>query len=493
MTLKLKGTYMKKDWRNIAMPSLRDLSISFKEMLKESKRYYISATVALIIVIIITQIFAKPIVGIVSTIAAVLALAAFIKTYWDHYSNRYQVSVGIGVSNVEGAENAGDAAAKEALGKCKKNPVFGLVFASDKYDMAGVARGVDKVLKEKSIHWIGCSSLDGITSDGLVTSSVICTVIGSDYMTFGVGSCGNLRETPKEAGEIAFLQAENKALKKGKGLHYRTLIMFPSGIIKSAEKSCVECYVLDGILDKHKLNNWNIVGASAADSGMMENNWQLIDGKAYQNAIVCGILCSDVKINVGLGMGYRETDKSVIITRCDGNKIFELDGENAIKRYAEVIGIPQEELLANPLGALTEYSLGIIDRRSKLCWCLAPIYIVNDYIKVTGYVHPGQELKILRAGRENLMEGCAAAEDSATADLKPKDIAAVFLFPCAIYRLKFDPNECSDHIRQLAKRLGNDVPIVGFYTFGEQGRSNMGTCGQLNLAVLAMAITQNSK
>jgi hypothetical protein len=127
-----------------------------------------------------------------------------------------------------------------------------------------------------------------------------------------------------------------------------------------------------------------------------------------------------------------------------------------------------------------------------MCWCLGPIDIIDESLKLTGYVNNDQELKILKAGRENLIEGCTAAGDNAIASLKPKDIAAVFLFPCAVYRMKFSEEECSDHIRQLAKRLGNDVPVVGFYTFGEQGRSNMGTCGQLNLAVLAMAITQKN-
>lgn len=401
------------------------------------------------------------------------------------------VFVGVGISTVTGSFAAGKNAAEEALSKCAREPTCGLVFVSPNFEsMENVAQGVQSVLTD--IPWIGCTTCGEITNNGVTENSVICTLVGSDYISMGVGVGENIRKTPTESGEIAILKAMNDAINKlkGRSLPHKTLIVFPSGIIAKDDVPCVEWNILKGI-NKHITPDWNVVGASAADNAKLDRSWQFINGKVYEDSVVCGVMYSKVKINIGVGIGYNTTDKKVVVTKSMGNIIYEFDKENACKRFANLINKDVSELIENPIPMpiIVNNSIGFLDD-NKSCWCTPPIYVTNDWMKVTREISIGRELAIVKSNKEDLIRGCDDAVKKAIGSINRKNIAALLLFPCALYKLGLEKEECNKKIQEISNAIGENVPIVGFYTYGEQGRSEFGTLGQLNQAVIVMIITK---
>ncbi|MBD3155271.1 MAG: hypothetical protein GF368_01285, partial [Candidatus Aenigmarchaeota archaeon] len=105
------------------------------------------------------------------------------------------VFAGVGISEKEDPFEAGKEAVEMAVEKMKKRggkePNFGFLFCSGgKYGESGksiqkLVDGAHSIFKDTP--WVGCTTGGEISPHGSKLNSVVCLVLDSQYIRFGIG------------------------------------------------------------------------------------------------------------------------------------------------------------------------------------------------------------------------------------------------------------------------------------------------------------------
>ncbi len=241
------------------------------------------------------------------------------------------------------------AGAETALTVTKENSCkAGIIFANADMDVQKVLEGVKSVFGNKPV--IGCTSSGGIVvPDGFITGDAYCGMMSfaGDDLIMGAAGYEKGKETARELGKkIAREAITNAGIKK-----------VPSYFYMVASPKEEEEY-LKGIQDV--IGNVPFFGGSAADN-TIEGKWSIFcNDKVFRDG--CAVLFFYAKNeckSVFTG-AYEETKNAGVITKINGKRILsEIDGEPALKKYAEWLGKDVEELkginllkeaILNPLG-----------------------------------------------------------------------------------------------------------------------------------------------
>jgi hypothetical protein len=156
------------------------------------------------------------------------------------------------------------------------------------------------------------------------------------------------------------------------------------------------------------------------------------------------------------------TDAHHKVTRVDGRRLIELDGEPAANVYARHVGCAVEELsfdnlFMNPAGV-------VIDGQA---WVRQVVPPVQDHGAITlgCSVAQGAELYFLKQ-RTDLVSHLR--EEIAAARAELGQISGALLFDCALRRLELEATHTKESYAQQI-----DCPAAGFHTHGESWLGHM--------------------
>jgi hypothetical protein len=172
----------------------------------------------------------------------------------------------------------------------------------------------------------------------------------------------------------------------------------------------------------------------------------------------CALMLLEVArpFRVARACHFVATDKHFRVTRADGRRLIELDGQPAAEVYARHVGLPQSAL---SLETLFMNAAGIvIDGQA---WVRQAVPPVQDHGTITlgCSVVEGAELYFLKQ-RIDLVSHLR--EEIATARAELKEIRGALLFDCALRRFELEANNAKDAYARLI-----DFPAAGFHTHGE--------------------------
>jgi len=275
------------------------------------------------------------------------------------------ISVGIGISDLQNGYQAAISAAKQAAMQSSKGkkPSFSLVFVSSKYNpkIKEVVKGINIILGN---NWIGCTTdkeLNSIIGYSEGTIEVLC--IDTKYMHFGIGISEDYRKNPAEEAKKATMKAiENcpaersrfataqfmRGTKKGFAEIVRNppyfvyfVLTFIGGTYYKNKKAIpgMESEFLEGI--KSVIGSFlPIIGASASsDIEKMLNfnaeNYVFANGKYYKDGAVVCFVVSELYFSYGFSHSYIPTDIRGIITKTSKDKkiIEEINDKPAVEEF----------------------------------------------------------------------------------------------------------------------------------------------------------------
>jgi len=176
-------------------------------------------------------------------------------------------------------------------------------------------------------------------------------------------------------------------------------------------------------------------------------------------------------------------------------ELLELDGKPAVEVYSEVLGEKiAEKLVKEPLGkAALVYPLGIIDIHGRYR-LRHPIRALEDgSIICSGDVPMGHVVRIMSTDEGKMIDAAKSAARQALESIgepNPEDIGLAIIPDCAARMAIFGENKCKKEIEAVKEVIG-DVPIVGFYTYGEYS-SLGGGVEYLNETIVVGIISRRS-
>ncbi len=367
--------------------------------------------------------------------------------------------MGIGTSVLRDSYDAGADAVEKALKQLgNKNADAFLVFAAPAFDQKKMMKGVVSV--SKKIPLIGGTTAGEISPKGLSVNSVVALALSSKDIRFHVGMGENISRNELKAGE----QLARSALKGTSLKDAKTLLMFPDGLAGDGVR------IVEGA-KKVLGDNFEIVGGALGDEADFKQTYQYYNGKVYQDVVV-GMLVSSkksLKTSTGVMSGWEPIGSILTCTKAKANKVYEFNGKKALDVYRELLGKERGQKL--PAIGL-EYPMGLIDERavgSDYFQIRAPLSIDEKEGSVTfaAAIPEGKRVTLTYSSRSTVINGSKRAAMQAKEILKG-DPKLILMFSCVARKMVLG-RRTDEEINAVKQVFGIEVPIFGFYTYGEIG------------------------
>lgn len=354
----------------------------------------------------------------------------------------------------DNANAAGRECATELLEQLNGEPDLILLFTAANYDHTEVLAGIYSVLPRVQLS--GCSSYAEINSEEGLTHSVTAMGIKFEKIEFKIFQIDDVAGDSHGAGRA--FGADVKAFDP------TMLIVFPDGL------RCNGTQFLLG-LQEMLGKTFPIVGGIAADLGEFERTYQFANQRVLSGGVSGVALKGSIEVVTAAKSGWHPVGGTRVCTKVeDGNTLLEIDGKPALDLYKEYLQHRASEM---PLVS-AEYPVGVVggvtgtqrlpDDPILLIRAIKGVDEARKAIIFGGDVPEGAVIRMTRATKDDVIKGAVEAGNHVLDAMKKPCLALVF--DCMARKVVLGARY-KDELKAIFAKLGDDLPKVGFYTYGE--------------------------
>lgn len=363
----------------------------------------------------------------------------------------------VGSSSGEDSHAVGVNACQEAFDQLKMPADLVIVFSSPKYDQEKMLAGVRSVSGNTLL--VGSSTSGEITTKGPASNhSVVVMAISSPDIKYFAAVGDSISTGAREAGKKAA-----SSVKEQSADPLKAFLMFPDVLVGNGADT------VRGVLDELG-EHFPVVGGASGDDFKFEKTYQYLNDKVYSGAVVGLGMTGDFAIGIGVKHGWLPIGSPMKVTKSEGSVLHELDGKPAIEIYEDYFGEKEAaELRTDTLAKLAiTYPLGMSVEGSSEMLIRDPITVNKEgSITCAAEIPMGSEIRLMVGSREEAVKVAGIAAQNALDQLNGGTPQAVIIFNC-IARNKLFGDRSGEEIDAIQEKLGKDVPLAGFYTYGEQ-------------------------
>ncbi len=230
-----------------------------------------------------------------------------------------------------------------------------------------------------------------------------------------------------------------------------------------------------------------VTGGLAGDGDRFSRTWILADdGPRERQVRVVGLYGDALRVGYGSLGGWDIFGPERLITRSDGNMLYEIDGKPALSLYKEYLGDRADGLPATAL----LFPLAIRPARggNQVVRTVLGVDEDDDAMRFAGDVPEGWTGQLMRANFDRLVDGAShAATDAAamsdgtergTIGVEGDELAGDTLaiaISCVGRRLVLG-ERTEEELEATLEMLPDGVTLAGFYSYGEIAPHAAGTC-----------------
>ncbi len=354
---------------------------------------------------------------------------------------------------LEGREAAAQATHK-ALEQLGRNPIhLGVVVASHHYPIQQVTSGVATLLGDAPI--IGFSASGEITNEGLTQRSVIVALLsGADlaiHADYWTGFSEDSRATTQKMAQALQLYQSNGAL-----------LVFADGLTGDARQLCAAL--------PH--GNYTLAGCLAGGELRKARTYQIGGRQSGNGGLAAALLTGQIAVSVGMAHGWQPVGAYFKITQARGPWLRTLDRKPVADVLADLFGYPAREWLFPPLNELVRlYPLGIEQAGKESLLVRSPLRMESDgSLRMNTSIAEGSMAHLLIGSIENCQKAARQATQQALDGLGSARPALALVLTDVAWQMMFESQPGAE-INSIRDVIGNDVPILGGYTFGQIARS----------------------
>jgi hypothetical protein len=371
---------------------------------------------------------------------------------------------GVGMSRHHNPNLAGREAAEQALKNADiLKPDFVFMFASIGYDQHSLLGAVHQTTGGAPLS--GCSAEGTINGDDADESnfSVLVTAISSDELQWTNGLARGL-----EADAHAVGQQVAKNLQTSLSPDTIGLFVFPDG--RTYNLGDFFAGLEENLSSERLLPLWG--GGAGNNSIWGEPTYQYCDDEVVSDGVSYALLSGRARASWAISHSLVPIGGERIVTRCQGNVIYEIDRKPAVEVLKEYL----------PEDALTDERDWIRYAVSLALCFKAPSYMKDEEYIVRGVpqlnltdgsitvqteVSEGTSVWFSSRDKKKLATGLdrmAGQIKHQLGDAQPK---LVFQFECLTRgKMMLREQEKLQLLRQIRQSVDPDVPWAGFYTVG---------------------------
>jgi hypothetical protein len=381
--------------------------------------------------------------------------------------------VGTGTSLLPDAVEAGRQAAAQAVaGLGDEAPALLLVYASLRYDLPALLRGVRSECADTPL--VGASSIAQFGNGEMTPpgAGISILALSAGPYRFGVSSVTGLRDTPFEAGvELARVAQAAVGSRRGSG----ALLLHADGLSGDLQSLLNGVYRVAGAAVP-------VVGGAASPDWSMTETLVFHDDQVLRDAAVAVWIDSDDPVTVVCAHGWRSSGLPLLVTKVDGQLVHELGGRPADEVYRENFRLPDRANEGRGEdGFYASHAFGLIEPDgSKL---IRGAFIDDDkQLRTFAPLPPFSAVEVMSCDQDDLLD---ISEKVVNDALAGGGRSVMLAFSC-MARLQILGERSGEEVSRLQAAAGG-VPTFGFYTAGEFARTTS-VSGYHNATIAALAL-----
>lgn len=368
------------------------------------------------------------------------------------------IQAGVGLSqHMSSAESAATEAAEGAkLSLEGKVPSIVFAFSSISYDQETVLRTLRHVFPNVPI--VGGSAAGEITSWNTIHNAVNVMAIATDQISFasGVGE-----HVSKDSFKAAAQAAES--LQKTNSKRPDLVITLFDGMTGNGAD------LVEGVKSVFG-DTIPLIGGSTGDDYLFEKTYEYYTDAVLSDVAICIGLYGNFSYGFGVRHGWEAAGLPMKVTRADGVLLQEVDGKPALQIYESYFGKDAADLIKEPLARIAyTYPLGITVEDSDELLIRDPVK-ANEKGEITmaAAIPVGSTIRLMIGDRDRAIAAAKQAAETAKLQLEGHPARAIIMFNC-MARNKLLGVRCHEENEFVNSIIGKDIPMIGFYTYGEQG------------------------
>lgn len=369
--------------------------------------------------------------------------------------SKIALEIGVGLSTKKDSREA----AREALSLVRgslsgRRPGIVFAFASfTAFDHAVLVGELKAGLPDSGL--VGCTTAGEIFNDQSVDNSLVLLALAASEISFYPCIAEGLTKEPHQT-------ALNLASRVRDGLPDLKLL-FISGSSLAIQGDVV----LEALGDKLG-PNLPIVGGNSGDDLTLKGGYVFLNEKMYSDALLGVAIGGDFSFGVGVAYGWKPIGVGMKITKIEGTRIYEINGKPARQVYEDYFGERAKELVdpAQVLSLL--YPLGRERPDYPECLIRTPVIFHPDgSVEMGGAFAQGDEVKIMLGDVRSIIEAAGESARMAKQDISPQKTKVGVVFDCISRKRVLGGARRAEEVAALRQEFGADVPLIGFYTYGE--------------------------
>ena len=208
-----------------------------------------------------------------------------------------------------------------------------------------------------------------------------------------------------------------------------------------------------------------VTGGLAGDGDRFEQTFVLSEGEAQQHVVsAVGFYGETLKVGFGSMGGWDSFGPERVITRSEGNILYELDGKSALRLYKDYLGDHAAGLPAT--GLLFPLCIRATDHDQ---WVVRTILAVDDAtgaMTFAGNIPQGSKARLMKANFDRLINGAAKAAKNSQKVLIDSNPELAILISCVGRKLILK-QRVEEEVEAVQEILGETTTLTGFYSYGE--------------------------
>ncbi|MCF6141792.1 FIST C-terminal domain-containing protein [Flavobacterium sp. K77] len=321
-------------------------------------------------------------------------------------------------------------------------------------------------------HLVFGSTAGEILCCNVFDNSITVTAIEFENSSFVVERANILdyQKNAQDLGEVLYQKIPKQDLKHLFVLSEGSFVN-GSSLIKGLE-SALESQV-------------RITGGMCGDDSRFEKTIASYKENPKEGEVVLiGFYGASLEISFASFGGWIPFGPERIVTRSQGNVLFEIDGQPALDLYKNYLGDKASEL---PKASLF-YPLNVTpqDRNEPVVRTILNIDNANSSMILAGDVPTDSKVQLMMASVDNIADGALQAAEFGMKNRKTKP-EFVLAISCVGRKLVMD-QRVEEELDQVREVIGERVPITGFYSYGELAPFNGSATCELHNQTMTLTL-----
>jgi hypothetical protein len=223
----------------------------------------------------------------------------------------------------------------------------------------------------------------------------------------------------------------------------------------------------------------NVTGGLAGDGDRFKKTL-IVSGAASGSNVVSALGFYSRKLKVGYASlgGWDPFGPERLVTKSDGNVLYELDGKSALDLYKLYLGEQAAGLPAT--GLLFPLSLRMHDNKHGIVRTILSVEEKNKSMTFAGNIPEGSYVRLMKANFNRLIDGAVIAASNCVSLHPGAFIPELAILISCVGRKMILKQRVEEEVEGVRDILGDKTVLAGFYSYGEISPLVPGTACELH-------------